>query len=81
MTRPVGRDDNLSFREATLLGAEAEPVFEPFACHAEAADYLVVNRNAGEPVIVVANRFWLRMLATVAKANDYPLPKQAGADG
>jgi hypothetical protein len=75
MTQPVNLQETLKFNEATLLGAEAEAVFGSFARHAEAADFLVVNRDGGEPIILLSNRFWLRVLATVAKANDYPIPE------
>jgi hypothetical protein len=77
MTQPLRLDDTWAMHEATLLGAEAEALFAPFAQHTELADCVIVHRDGADKVVMLGWPFWLRVLATVAEANDYPLPDKA----
>jgi len=78
MRTPLHIDETWSIREATLLGAEAAAVFEPFAPrHADLADCAIVHRNGADKVVMVGWPFWLRLLATIAQANHYQLPDKA----
>jgi hypothetical protein len=73
-------DDQWNVREVTLKGEAAEAAFAPFVRHTRKADVVIVHYDdGGARAVMLPWPFWLRVLATVAAANDYPIGKTAGA--
>jgi hypothetical protein len=77
---PLSLDEEWAVREVTLLGEAAAAAFVPFARHTGQADVVIVHRDDGDTrTVMLGWSFWLRVLATVAAANDYPIPSRENA--
>lgn len=73
-------DDEWNVREVTLMGETAELAFAPFARHTKKADVVIVHYDDGDArAVMLPWPFWLRVLATIAAANDYPIGPKPSA--
>lgn len=77
MVLPLTLADEWAVREVTILGRNTEAVFAPFADHTAAADFVIVHRLSGEPIVMLSHATWKRVLATVAMASGEPVPVEA----
>jgi len=70
---PLHKSENWKYREATLLGDTAN-IIEPFVRNCEGTDFLLVHREHGDPVVMLSNASWRRVLASIAVARGEKYP-------
>jgi hypothetical protein len=73
---PLRFDEEWRTRDVTLLDPLAAAVFELFARYTEVAEIVILHREHAEQVVMLPWTSWLRLAATIAAANDKPLPSE-----